>query len=158
MARNTMENLRTTGDQTVKPVLDDGIREAEDIRSDIDSVKDQLEGMPELDPELTSAIESVGATAKDEARRDVERVMRDKIEVGRRNAENIKSQVDSNIRDNDTARGRLDSIRSKYASTEINTAKSAIDSNSQYGEMTKSDLDQALENAVSRVNDLLAGI
>lgn len=145
---NSMDSYVSKGQSDVKDKLREGTDDISRIGDEFQGVKDQLQDMPGgLDDDLLSMIKDAESTGRSEALSDIEATKNSIIDAAKTTADTIKSDVQSKISDNTSARGKLDGISSKYGKDAISQAKSAIDANTQKGEDLLKTLDDAIKDA-----------
>ena len=151
----TMETLIQQGKKDVIDVSTQGVKDTQAISTEIEQVKQGMSDMPDgLDPELSSMIESAENSARDEARRDVDEVIRNQIEKANDALQTSKSEIGSKIADNNSAKSKLDAISSKYGQAERRNATGALDANTRMGQDGLSEMEQNLSDNKSEVERL----
>ncbi len=151
----SMDSLISRGESDVQKKLKEGTESIEAIGEEFEGVKDQLKDMPGgLDDDLLQMIREAEEAGRGEALRDIEDANRRIIDTAKQEADSLKSDVQSKISDNASARGQLDSISSKYGRDSISQAKSAIDANTDKGEELLRMLEEAIKDADKNIGDV----
>ena len=93
----SMENLKDRGEQ-IQRTVGEKVKTAEEMRAEIDALKQGLEGMPTgLDDEITSAISEAREAGRREAISDIEGV-EGEVEAANQEGASINAEID-NIRE-----------------------------------------------------------
>lgn len=125
------------------------------IGDEFKGVKDQLQGMPGgLDSDLVQMIQDVETSGRAEALSDIEAAKSSIIDKAKAESDTLRSDVQTKIADNTTARGKLDGLTSKYGKDSAAQAKAAIDANSKKGD----DLLKALETTIKNADTSVQGV
>ena len=133
-----------------------GLEGVNKIGDEFKGVKDGLMDMPTgLDSDLQQMIKNVETSGRAEALADIEAVKKSIIDKAKADADKLQNDVNAKIADNNTARGKLDSLTSKYGKDSASQAKSAIDTNTQKGESVLQFLNDALKETESSVQDTI---
>ncbi len=133
-----------------------GLEGVNKIGDEFKGVKDGLMDMPTgLDSDLQQMIKNVETSGRAEALADIEAVKKSIIDKAKADADKLQSDVNAKIADNNTARGKLDSLTSKYGKDSASQAKAAIDTNTQKGESVLQFLNDALKETESSVQDTI---
>lgn len=153
----SMESLKQSGDR-VKDTMVEKVKAAQDMRQQIDELKRGLEGMPGgLDQEIVSAIESAREQGKQEAVSDISSMER-QADTARQEGNNVNREIDTKIGDNNTAIGKLEALRSTRYGRGADSAISAARDNTRRGEGIKSELQAAMDRAMSDIESAKSGI
>lgn len=133
-----------------------GLEGVNKIGDEFKGVKDGLMDMPTgLDSDLQQMIKNVETSGRAEALADIEAVKKSIIDKAKADADKLQNDVNAKIADNNTARGKLDSLTSKYGKDSASQAKAAIDTNTQKGESVLQFLNDALKETESSVQDTI---
>ena len=152
---NSMDSYVQKGQSDVQDKLKQGTDDISRIGDEFQGVKEQLQDMPGgLDDDLVAMIKDAESSGRSEALSDIEATKSSIIDTAKSSADSIKGDVQGKISDNTSARGKLDSISSKYGRDAISQAKSAIDDNTQQGEDLLKTLDDAIKDADQNVQSV----
>ncbi len=151
----SMDNFVEKGKSEVQDKLKEGTDKINSIGDEFAGVKEQLSDMPDgLDSDLQSMIQNAEQSGRSEAMSDIESARASLIDTAKSAADNIKSGVTDKINDNNTAKGKLDSISSKYGRDAIGNAKTAIDANTRKGQDLLGSLADAINEADKNVEEV----
>lgn len=152
---NSMDSYVQKGQSDVQDKLKQGTDDISRIGDEFQGVKEQLQDMPGgLDDDLVAMIKDAESSGRSEALSDIEATKSSIIDTAKSSADSIKGDVQGKISDNTSARGKLDSISSKYGRDAISQAKSSIDANTQKGEDLLKTLDDAIKDADQNVQSV----
>lgn len=130
---------------------DEVIRMGDEFRE----TKDGLSGMPGgLDSDIQSMIEQAKDQGKREAEADIEGVKSSMVADAKSSADSIKSDVTQKISDNQTAKGKMGAINSKYGKSAIDSAITALDQNTQKGNDLMQMLDEAMRDTDQKIDSV----
>ena len=99
-------------------------------------------------------IEQAKDQGKREAEADIEGVKSSTVADAKSSADTIKSDVTQKISDNQTAKGKMGAINSKYGKSAIDTAITALDQNTQKGNDLMQMLDEAMRDADQQIDSV----
>ena len=103
------------GKSDVQDKLKTATDEVKRMGDEFKETKDGLSGMPGgLDSDIQSMIEQAKDQGKREAEADIEGVKSSTVADAKSSADTIKSDVTQKISDNQTAKGKMGAINSKY--------------------------------------------
>ncbi|MCR5734730.1 MAG: hypothetical protein K6G22_09020 [Lachnospiraceae bacterium] len=142
----SMDTHVKTGDN-LKKNIEKGDTQIEKIGEEFKTVKDGLKGMPSLDADLEQQIKDIETAGRAEAMADIKSVESSVIDTAKTSGDTLKSDVNTKIKDNNTAKGKLDSIKSKYGKDSVAKAKASIDANTQKGDDLLKNLADAIKNS-----------
>ena len=155
----SMDSFVEKGQSEVKDKLKEGTDKISGIGDEFKGVKEQLSDMPDgLDSDLANMIKDAEQSGRAEAMSDIESARASLIDTAKSAADTIKSGVTDKINDNNTARGKLDSISSKYGKDAIGNAKTDIDANTQKGQDLLSNLADAIRDADKDVEQVKSSL
>lgn len=155
MAARTMDSYVTKGKSDVQDRLTEGVSDISKMGDEYRGVRDQLQNMPGgLDADLLAMIKDAENQGREEATRDIEATKRAVIDTAKQSADQIQSDVNSKINDNNTARRTLEGISSKYGRDAINQAKTSIEGNTKMGQDLLKTLETAVRNADQSVQSV----
>ncbi|MCR5735396.1 MAG: hypothetical protein K6G22_12395 [Lachnospiraceae bacterium] len=149
----SMDTHVKTGDN-IKKNLEKGDTQIEKIGQDFKGVKDGLKGMSSLDSDLEQKIKDIETAGRAEAMADIQSVESSVIDTAKSSGDTLKSDVNSKITDNNTAKGKLDSIKSKYGKDSVSVAKTAIDANTKKGDDLLKALEDVIKSSDTRVQNV----
>lgn len=150
-----MDTYVSRGQSEVRDKLKKATEDVQKIGEEFQETKDGLSDMPGgLDEDIQSMFEKAKDEGKGQADADIEGVKADAVATAKTAADSIKTDVTEKIRDNNTAKGKLDSISSKYGKAAIDRASVAIDQNTQKG----NDLIKMLNDAKKEADDAIEGV
>ena len=155
----TMDTLIQKGNQEVIKRSEEGLQDATKISDEITSVKESMADMPSgVDPDLLSMIANAENSARDEARNDMDDVIRSRIETARQTLDNVKSDIGTKIADNNAAKRKLDSIASRYGQSERSSASDALQENSDRGQEGLNTMERELQEKQSKIDQMRGAI
>ncbi|MCR4739471.1 MAG: hypothetical protein K5886_04330 [Lachnospiraceae bacterium] len=150
----SMDTHVKTGD-SIKKDLEKGDTQIEKIGEEFKGVKDGLKGMPAgIDSDLDSLIKDIETSGRAEAMADIQSVESSVIDTAKTGGDSLKTDVQSKITDNNTAKGKLDSINSKYGRDSVAAAKTAIDANTKKGDDLLKELGDVIKSSDTRVQNV----
>lgn len=150
-----MDTYVSRGQSEVRDKLNKATEDVQKIGEEFQETKDGVSDMPGgLDEDIQSMIEAAKDQGKSEADADIEGVKADAVTTAKTAADSIKTDVTEKIGDNNTAKGKLDSISSKYGKAALDRASVAIDQNTQKG----NDLMKMLNDAMKEADDAIEGV
>lgn len=134
------------------------VKEAQEMRQEVEAFKAELSGMPGgLDEEIVRAIRESEEQGRQEAISDIDNVER-QADQDHQEGRRVQSDVDSKIQENNTAAGKLESARGNKYGKGVEGAIRSIETNNAEGEKIKSDLEAAMQEAMSDLNTARSGI
>ena len=149
---STMENFKKQGLELQKKSNDlealaqSKLNQIEEMKRVID------DEMPEgLDQEILDAIAKAREEAREAATTDIKNV-ETRIKSLDLKIQNLSNAIQSKIKDNDSAKAKLEKIRGKYASADVMKAQRSIDENSKIGDSVDTatrDAQKANRDAIS---------
>lgn len=143
------------GKSDVQDKLKTATDEVKRMGDEFKETKDGLSGMPGgLDSDIQSMIEQAKDQGKREAEADIEGVKSSMVADAKSSADSIKSDVTQKISDNQTAKGKMGAINSKYGKSAIDTAITALDQNTQKGNDLMQMLDEAMRDADQQIDSV----
>ena len=153
----SMENLKDRGEQ-IQRTVGEKVKTAEEMRAEIDALKQGLEGMPAgLDDEITSAISEAREAGRREAISDIEGV-EGEVEAANQEGAGINAEIDKKISETTSATRKLESIRSTRYGGGADAAIGAARENTSRGEEAKRALEEAMNRGKSDVLRSKSGI
>lgn len=153
----SMDSLKDSASH-VKAGMLEKVKSAQEMRQEIDAMKNGLEGMPaDLDAEITGAIEAAREQGRQAAASDISGVEQQARQTQKEGVR-IQGEIDTKIRDNTTAIGKLEQIRSTRYGRGAETAIKAAQENTTRGESIRSDLDAAMQEAFRDLEKAKTGI
>lgn len=144
--------------QSIETNVNQKVEQAKEMRAEAEAFKSGMEGMPGgLDAEIASAIEGALGSGRQEAMSDVSGVEQEAAQ-DQQEAAQVKGEVDAKIQENESARAKLDSVKSNKYGKGVDSAIGAIESNNAQGEQIKSELEQAMQQAMAEIAAAKEGI
>ena len=154
---SSMESLRNSS-REIQRSMKEKVGFAEEMRAEIDRLKQGMEGMPEgLDDSIQSAIESAQNEARENALNEIssqEALAREDQSRGT----GVISEIGGKKASNETASRKLEALRGNKYGTGIEGTMSAIRENTRIGEETESELSREMELDMQRLQELKSGI
>lgn len=153
----SIREMGSTG-ETIKNAINEKVREAQEMRAEIDRFKAGMEGMPgDLDAEIQSAIAQAIESGKSKATGEITGV---ESQAGAKQQEGVQlgSQIDAKNAQTGSAVSKMEALRSNKYSDGISSAVSAGRDNIKQGEDIKKKLEDALQKAMSDINTAKSGI
>lgn len=153
----SMDTLKNSAGQ-VKASMLEKVKSAQEMRQEIEAMKRGLEGMPGgLDADIAAAIADAREQGRQAAAGDIagmeQQARRDQQEGAR-----IQGEIDTKIRDNTAAVGKLEQIRNNRYGRGADSAIRAARENTRQGESIRSELDAAIREAMGDLDKAKSGI
>lgn len=144
----SMDTLIDMGKRDVQEKLKEGTADITRKGADFQGVKDQLTDMPGgLDADLQQLIKDAVDQGRADAAADIEETKKAVIDLARKTKDSISGDIKTKISDNNTAKGKLDGVNSRYGKGAIDRAKSDIADNTRRGEDYLKVLQDVMEKA-----------
>lgn len=154
---SSMDSLKGTAQRTIEQGKEK-VKAAQDIRTEIDALKQGLEGMPGgLDSDIVSAIDSAREQGRDMARSDMSGV-ESQANQDKSQADSVKSEVQTKIGENNTAKSKLDSLKSNRFGGGMDSASHTIEANTKVGENIINETESAFNSIMNDIHQAGSGI